>query len=76
MFELSFFFFISNAVCLQGNRRGDYFKQPALKQLKPLSIGFALVIKIVLYFPRFLNSKRFWKCNIIEYAIYWTLGVN
>ena len=31
MFELSFFFFfISNVVCHQGNRKGYYFKQLAL----------------------------------------------
>ena len=60
--ELSFF--ISNAICHQEHHKGDYFKHEALKQLKPVAISFALVIKIILYFPRVLNANRFWKCNI------------
>ena len=61
---LSYHFFISNAICHQGHHKGDYFKHEALKQLKPVAISFALVIKIILYFPRVLNANRFWKCNI------------
>ena len=54
LFFFFFFFVISNVVCHQVNRKGDYFKQLALKQLKPVSIGFALVIKnYSLFLPNF-----------------------
>ena len=69
-------FSISSAVFQQGNRKGDYFKQMALKQLKPVSIGLSLVTKNYSLFPPYFYVERFWKCNIFEYTIYWSVGVN
>ena len=67
-------FSISSAVFQQGNRKGDYFKQVALKHLKPVSIGVSLVTKNYSIFPPYFYVKRFWKCNILEYTIYWSVG--
>ena len=70
------FFFINNAVRQQENLIGVYFKHASLKQLKPVSIGFAPVAKNYALFAPNLNVKRFWKCNIFEYAVYWSVGIN
>ena len=53
-----------------------YFKHASLEQLKPISISFGLFTKNYILFPPNLNVKRFWKCNIFEYAINWAVGVN
>ena len=77
MFKLSFFLSAMRFSTRDITRLGRLFQTCSFKTAKT---GFNRFCpcnqKLFFYFLRILNAKRFWKSNIFEYAIYWTVGVN